>query len=163
MLNTRRSWLVNSYVWSSQTTDAHYEADNVESVVPGPGMLSNCFPNLANIQMSPVSVDSAGLHRWSDPGVGSFSNFHNINFLAKQFIPAGMEFFSEYGEEWFVQREHMFGRIPLSRDYSLADKILEKYFDFIGDDINTSFAIDLWKLINQDLIENELVKAAMPA
>eukprot|EP00957_Ditylum_brightwellii_P097520 7426904-Ditylum_brightwellii.AAC.1 len=80
--------IIDSYSWNHKRTRSQYEADVIESVVPGLGALVNCHPGLINTQISPPKINSAGLHRYSDPGVGAFSSFHDMAFSSSQHIQA---------------------------------------------------------------------------
>lgn len=58
-------------------------------------MLANSHTGLINALMTRPQVNSAGLHRRSDPGAGAFSAYHKYTYLATRHIPAGMELFVE--------------------------------------------------------------------
>eukprot|EP00957_Ditylum_brightwellii_P143706 10948367-Ditylum_brightwellii.AAC.1 len=90
--------IIDSYSWHHRNTRSTHEADSIESLVPGVGALANSHPGLVNTQMTLPKINSAGLHPYSDPGVGAFSNFHDLAYIASQHIQAGMEVFADYGE-----------------------------------------------------------------
>eukprot|EP00957_Ditylum_brightwellii_P094022 7158842-Ditylum_brightwellii.AAC.1 len=68
--------IIDSYSWNSPKSA--YEGEEIESLVPGVGALANSHPGLVNTRMSPPKINSAGLHRYSDPGVGAFSSFNDV-------------------------------------------------------------------------------------
>ena len=102
-------WLPTSYFWGSDSTHSRSEADHTESLVPGIGMLANSHLGLINTSMQLPLVDGGGLKRGKgeggkmqqrndgtkqDPGVGAFSRFHGLAYLAEAGISAGMEIFA---------------------------------------------------------------------
>eukprot|EP00957_Ditylum_brightwellii_P189182 14400497-Ditylum_brightwellii.AAC.1 len=62
--------IISRYSWHRQETRSTHEADSVDSLVPGVGALANSHPGLVNTEMTPPKINSAGLHRYFDPGVG---------------------------------------------------------------------------------------------
>ena len=123
-------------------------------------------------------------YRSKDPGAGGYSYFHNLRFRANQDIPAGMELFVEYGDDWFVERESSIdssGSTPLSEDFENADSILSKYHALFGTDTNSKFdhvidpkhnklplldisvKRDLLDFIRQDLVTSKRLQLALPS
>jgi hypothetical protein len=121
-------WLMENYYWSSHKTKGEYEAGQIQSIVPGMGMLANSHPGLVNAKMRPPQITNI-LRRDKDPGAGASSNFHNVRFVANQKIEAGAELFVEYGDEWFDDRyiADTLPLIPLSDDFEAADSRLRKF------------------------------------
>jgi len=148
------------YIWEGHTTISTYEADEIDSLSPGVGALCNAHPALNNVDMRMPSIDTLGLHRSTDVGVGAFSDRHNHGFSAKQDIPAGMEIFLTYGDDWFQGREEELGPIPLERHYQEADDIIKKFFaDIDGKD--DAEAISKYELMRNSNKEVN-VKMALP-
>ena len=86
----------HQYFWEPRNTLGLYDGeDETQSIVPGFGMLANSHTGLINALMTRPQVNSAGLHRRSDPGAGAFSAYHKYTYLATRHIPAGMELFAE--------------------------------------------------------------------
>ena len=146
--------------FSIATTDSVFEADITDSLVPGLGALANSHTGLVNVDMARPSIDTAGLHRSKDPGVGAFSTHYNLGWTAKNSIPAGMELFAGYGDSWFEGREETFGPIPLKPDFQKADKIMKKFWRMVGE--RDSFAQDFLTL-TRNLIKREHVRRAIPS
>jgi len=153
-------WLPDNYYWDPSNTDSIYEAANVDSLTVGLGALANSHTGLKNIIMLRPSIDNAGLHRSKDPGVGAFSMYHNLGWKATKSIPAGMEIFAEYGDDWFEGREDKFGKIPLSDDFAEADRLVKKFWSIVSE--KDEFAQDLFTLM-KELPEREHVRMALPA
>ncbi len=154
------NWLPESYYWDTGNTDAMYEAESTDSLVPGIGALANSHTGLVNVQMGRPSIDSAGMHQSRDPGVGAFSTHYNMAWKATKDIPAGMEIFAEYGDNWFKGREDKFGPIPLSDDFDKADKITKKVNNIIGFK-NDVLAQDVLSLM-QELSNTQHLRMAFP-
>ncbi len=152
-------FLPDDYYWDAGNTLSKYEADEVSSLVPGLGALANSHTGLVNCDMDAPSIDSVGNHRANNPGVGAFSTHHNLGFVAKHDIPAGMELFVEYGDEWFSGREYKFGPLPLSNHFEEADAIVEKFWKNFKDD--DPLAEGIYQL-TLDLINDVKLKMAMP-
>ena len=74
-------------------THNYYDADMLDSIVPGLGMLANSHPGMVLADnMGPVRP-SIGGHR-----SGSSTPYQDQAFEALKDIPAGHEIFVEYGD-----------------------------------------------------------------
>jgi hypothetical protein len=102
------------------------DSNDIYAASIGMGAAPNCIMPLVNIYDDTVQVDNAGLDS-NSPGVGSFTPYHGRVFRALQDIPAGMELFVEYGENYFVTRERIYGAMPLGEDYLRANYLLVEY------------------------------------
>ena len=110
------------------------ESEGIESIAfcPGPGAALNCMMALVNTVGADdhVKTDQAGLHRSQDPGAGAFTPFYNRQLLSRGSIQPGDELFDSYGEAYFLERDHLFGKIPLKEeDHEQADELLAAYVD----------------------------------
>ncbi|EEC49901.1 predicted protein [Phaeodactylum tricornutum CCAP 1055/1] len=140
-------WLLENYFWNPSNTFGSFEAHDVESIVPGLGMLANSHPGLVNSKMLPSSA-TADLHRGLDPGAGASTHYHNVRFRATDKIEAGTELFVKYGDSWFEEREDL-GPIPLSDDYQRADRTVKRFWKIIDGNTTRELARDLWDFILQ--------------
>jgi hypothetical protein len=78
-------WLLNNYYWSPMTSIGLYDAADIESIIPGLGMLANSHTGLVNaIVRAPTRFGD--LHRGLDPATGSSTTYHNIYFDATKNI-----------------------------------------------------------------------------
>lgn len=68
--NDEPLWLLDSYYWNPENTAAEFEAGDIQSIVPGLGMLANSHTGLVNAHMRLPSIDRSGMDRREDPGVG---------------------------------------------------------------------------------------------
>lgn len=155
-------WVPDDYYWDAGNTESDYEADVVSALVPGLGALANSHTGLVNAHMQRGRVDATSFHRSKDPGIGAFSNFHNLGYMAKENIPAGMELFVEYGDEWFSGREWKFGPIPLSWHFEEADRIVNEFWSHADEVSVDGFAEDLFQT-TKELITDVKLSMAMPA
>jgi hypothetical protein len=155
-------WLLKDYVWTPEVTSAVLEADDVDSIVPGYGMLANSHPGLVNSIMSaPKRITN--LHRGRDPGAGASTFYHDIHFMTRRRpVEAGAELFVEYGDEWFSDRTKDLGVIPLSRDFLQADKLLRQIWDTVDGKLTTDLAAKVWKVALTAIGNNQRLRIALP-
>ena len=153
------NWLLDDYYWNSGTTKGWTEAEDVESIVPGLGMLANSHPGLFNARMgSPQTV--AVLNARVDPGAGTFSDYSDMFYVANQDIKVGQELFVDYGDEWFQFRMANFGTIPLRHDYRVADILLAKFWKLMNTTMDSELTRNFWKMVvsnpfwNKDNLRN---------
>jgi len=90
---------------------------------------TNSHPTLFNLDstLEGFKRDSAGLHRFKDPGAGAFTTYTGLKWEATRHIEAGSELFVDIGEGYFQEREHKIGHVPTEEDYEIADQILLDY------------------------------------
>lgn len=143
-------WLFDSYVWQSDIPGTLVECNYTDSFIPGLGAQSNSFSGLNNIILTEdlAERDNAGLHRGKDPGAGAITYYVNMKGKASQYIKAGSEIFTDYGDNWFKGRTKTFGKIPLKADFKAADDIVMKFVDFKKKQTSLSdhFLSDLWNV-----------------
>lgn len=147
-------WIWGDYDWQSMdmgtmVNEATHK-DDVKGACPGFGAAINCHLALTNVEEVAPEVDSAGLHRSADPGVGAFTPYHNRRVKATKDTPAGAELFVYYGEHWFETRPDVYGTMPLSWNYAKADHLLKKYKRMknrLDRVITTEMEHDLWHVI----------------
>ena len=138
------------YYWDDMgvgtANEAYYEG---MGLVSGIGAVSNSFLGIRNVEDHfPRWQDSAGLHRSKDPGVGAFSEYGGRYSTARSDISAGKELFSDYGEEYFLQRPH-FGPVPLYHDLRNASHLFQQFSSLKGKVLEEhpqgeAIMIDLW-------------------
>jgi SET domain len=137
-------WLMEQYYWDCGMTHNYYDADKIDSVIPGMGMLANSHPGM-------ILAYNAGPKR--PPFIGGRVNaarspYQDQVFVAQSDIPAAHELFVEYGDNWFSERFHeSFG---LSDDYVAGNALAEKWQRNILDrnfHWNASFFNDLQQLV----------------
>ena len=156
-------WLLANYYWQAHNTGGAYEADDVQSVVPGLGMLANSHDGLVNALMVRPSLDT-NLKRQQDPGAGAVTNYHHLKFTAVGDMDAGSEIFVEYGSDWFLQRAQEMGPVPVSDDFEEADSLLMNFWEIIGGDPTSDMARELWALMwnTSTPMEDNRVRMALP-
>ena len=126
----------------TEMTKSQFDADEVNSVIPGLGMLANSHPGLIN------AANEGSLHRrpWTErshPVTGSFTHYQDLTFSATEDIEKGQEIFVEYGDNWFMHRSEIFGLLPLSMDFRAADDLLSKWKHLVKGE-KENVAQDLW-------------------
>jgi len=87
---------------------------------------TNSHPTLFNLDstLEGFKRDSAGLHRFKDPGAGAFTTYTGLKWEATRHIEAGSELFVDIGEGYFQYREEKIGHVPTEKDYEQADKMI---------------------------------------
>ena len=113
----------------------HMAVEGVEASVgfaPGAGAALNCLLPLANvIGMDNYVQMNTDLHRSKDPGAGASTPFTNRQIVAKGAIEPGHELFDWYGEAYFLEREYIYGKIPVQADYERADALLQAFLELL--------------------------------
>ena len=145
-------------------TKSEFDADQVNAVIPGFGMLANSHPGLVN-----ANNDGCQQRRpWTDrsnPVTGSFSECQRLTFSASNHIAKGEEIFAEYGDNWFRHRSSIFGNLPLSQDFVEADRLLRKWVKVINEENQTGLSEELWTTsakILEDHMHFERLYNALP-
>jgi hypothetical protein len=155
-----QGWLLDSYFWNPTNTLGLHEADDVQSIIPGLGMLANSHTGLVNaVTVAPQRVED--LHRGRDPGAGASTTFHDHHFISAGDIEAGAELFVAYGDSWFRDRKDL-GMIPLSTSFKKADRLLEKFHSVVKGDINSTLASDVWELTLEAASSDPRLTNALP-
>lgn len=86
-------FLWDEYVWAHTLIPSREGFGTVSVASPGLGSAANSFLPLYNVEEGHSTKDATGLHRSRDPGVGSFSYYHNRISTAKSDIVIGQELF----------------------------------------------------------------------
>jgi hypothetical protein len=136
ILNHPRSGLtqadnpLENYNWDLRTVllNLGYQNDQKDqkssaAFVPGLESLINSNILLLNVAQAESTetrvVDPATLIRGSTP-------YQNLSTVVTQYIPAGGELFTYYGDDWFLERDALiFQEIPLATDLPIAEALLE--------------------------------------
>lgn len=140
-------WLLDNYYWDPTNSLAVFDAMDVQSIVPGLGMLANSHTGLVNAKERPATK-YAELHRGRDPGAGASTSYFDVHFVAKGDIQAGEELYVQYGDDWFEDREEILGTIPLSYDFRQANALVKR----------------LWKVYNNEtLTHREIIDMGVDA
>jgi hypothetical protein len=67
---------MQSYYWTSTNALWDFDAEQVPSLVPGVGMLTNAHTGLNSLQMQ-LPKQTYDLHRYRDPGAGAVTTYHD--------------------------------------------------------------------------------------
>lgn len=130
--------LLDNYVWSSVETGAYYDADTVESIAPGLGMLANGHTGLFNLEqqvcdytqfqtfVSSSNVSDQRRQQRRNPRVGASSYYQDCGVRITRDVPAGHELLAKYGDDWFMDRKDTFGDdVSYTMDYVSVDKLIQ--------------------------------------
>lgn len=147
-------WLLDEYNWKAIASgyDMELEAEKTSAHITGFGAMPNCHMRLKNIAESTNVYDTAGITR-EDPGIGSFTGYHNRKTRALKSIEAGQELFVDYGPAWFLSRESYMGLVPLAKNYPIATLFLDQFKSksFLGnlmfEQEMDELMSDLWEFI----------------
>jgi hypothetical protein len=109
--------------------DTAYPSNFLEfGVVNSHATLWNMAPTFEGFKRN-----SAGLHRYNDPGTGAISMLHGISWKATEDIEAGSELFCDIGSGYFQDREEKIGYIPQEGDFEKVDVMMDEALEIIGD------------------------------
>lgn len=147
---------LKDYFWAGKAMGMHTESatEDKEAYCPGLDCAINCHLGLINVAKSTPQYDA-------DVGDSS-SPYHNGTTEVSRRIPAGGELFKFYGDSWFVSRERIFGKIPLSGSYEIALKILKSLRKLPFDDSIHEDVFDLIRSINTGPFESRQLNAFPP-
>jgi hypothetical protein len=154
-------WLIDDVQWDTGLDPRlYFESHHANSIYyPGFGAQINCHMGLNNVDHTLPTYNSAGYHRAQDPGAGGFTNWHGMGNKVLRDTKAGEELFTNYGDDWFIERHHIMGDIPLSADFPVADDLVDKLYS-IAVGTRSSSLSDKDGHVLQDLLE--LVRENVP-
>jgi len=137
------------YQWEGGVMGMAQDTDDadIEAFCPGLDCAINCHLALINVGKSVPLWDEAGLHRYTSPGTGAISPYHNGTTRVLEFVPKGGELFKFYGDWWFESRPRTFGLIPLRQHHTAAEQLCQN-FHSLTEGMTTSMGRDLWTLVN---------------
>ena len=141
-----QEWIIDHYFWSPINTLGEFEAAEIQSIIPGLGMLANSHTGLVNAILRRPIQTSAGIRRQVDPGAGASTTYHGLRFVSDGDIESGAELFVAYGDDWFEEREDL-GFVPLSVDFIEADATLQQFEKIVKGNMTSNLAHDLWNLL----------------
>jgi hypothetical protein len=147
---------LKDYFWAGKAMGMHTvtATEDKEAYCPGLDCAINCHLGLINVGKSTPQYDA-------DAGDSS-TPYHNGTTEVTRYIPAGGELFKFYGDSWFVSRERIFGKIPLSGSYDIAMKILKSLRRLPFDDSLHEAIFDLIHKINTGPFESRQLNAFPP-
>jgi hypothetical protein len=161
-----RAPILLSYIWDPSMTLSEFEAFDVQSLIPGYGMLANAHQGLWNAHMQHQQVVVSNLlHRSKSPNAGAVTNFHNFRTIAvvvnatstTKTIQIGSEIFANYGDNWFMNRTSTIGILPVSYDFKEADALMIQFLQQLATTrLNDSTAIDPFAIVQDDPVAIEL-------
>jgi hypothetical protein len=170
---------VQSFVWTSEYAGGRWEGNYSSTVfVPGIGILSNYHTGHSNVDWLQGSVLKRERNAFTLPGIahpsrGAITPYYNMTLRAIRTIPAGMELFANFGEQW----DGSFGddafQDKLTRwEYQDADKLLDKIVDFMdqfGDQMSETLKDDVLDFMLEKVLGTatgkraKIIKSLIPA
>jgi hypothetical protein len=91
-----------NYQWEGgamgMAQDTDEDAVDIEAFCPGLDCAVNCNLALINVGKATPIWDDAGLHRYTSPGFGAITPYHNGSTKVINYIPKGGEIFKFYGD-----------------------------------------------------------------
>lgn len=148
---------LKDYFWAGKAMGMHTESATADSEAYCPGLdcAINCHLGLINVGKSTPQYDA---------GAGDSSTpYHNGTTEVTRHIPTGGELFKFYGDSWFVSRERIFGKIPLSGSYEIALKILKSLRNLPVDESIHEDIFELVQKINKGPFESRQLNAFPPS
>jgi hypothetical protein len=118
---------------------------------------------LANLKASfkTFKRDSAGLHRFKDPGAGAITMYHDLNWEITENVPAGSELFVKIGPA-SQAREKKIGYVPTGEDYEIADKVLFDALDLVRTEELTEEDYEDFLTLTEE-VTSEHIRALLPS
>lgn len=167
--------LASQMLWTPDSTGAKYETDEhlggpgrTFSTVPGIGSLGNFHPALINADWNENATLFRTLMEGAEgaggsgdaemgtvhPGRGAVSTFYNVTVSATQDIPAGMELFLDFGQDW---SDKALEKNPMAtrEDYEQADQSMEKvmaFFDKHAEELPDEAKAEMYGFLMNDVV-----------
>jgi hypothetical protein len=134
-----------------------HEAEQVFTFLPGIHSLANFHNVLGNVMEG--GLTRTPTDRYSDPLVGSFSNYHDFTYIASTDIERGQEIFTKSTDEWFEK-----AKLPPADDYATAFDIVVPLLDYHKKykDISEAQWIDILYRLKEELIQTPGVAQLIP-
>ena len=148
---------LESNLWTAEYVGSQWEGTlSAPVAIPGIGVLANYHTGISNVDFLQASVllrDATTTTTTTTTTIGkthlsrgAISPYHNVTLMATQPIPAGMELFANFGDEWDGNYTDDFYQDKIQRyDYDDADKIVRLLVDFYNDfqDLSLDFQEDV--------------------
>ena len=152
------------YIWVPHNSGGQYElADSgrIVTAIPGVGVLGGYNPKMTNADWN----QSRAYHRpnWGEhatlthPGRGASSQYHESSLSALETIPAGMEIFINYGENWEPDgdaEEEESAEIT-KEDHQKIDETIDKmiaFFEKHGGELDQESKQEIYLFLIQDVL-----------
>lgn len=151
------------YIWVPHGSGGQFElADGGRTVtaIPGAGVLGGYNVRLTNSDWN----HSSAYHReaWNEepgvahPGRGAYSNFFNVGMKSTQKIPAGMEIFVNYGDNWGGDDDEEDEKSEILRgDHAKIDETIDKmieFFDKHSADLDEESKQEIYQFLIKDVM-----------
>jgi hypothetical protein len=150
------------YSWTKNIASDHVmmqqsEGDHHVEMVPGFG----AFPNhhsyynnyFINAREGALAIDRYEFSR-PHPGTDAYTPFHAIRVEALDDMPAGSEFFADYGPNYFISRGGFYQEVPLMENYEEASDLMSKFANVAfakshpsGKTFTPEIVEDIWSVI----------------
>ena len=155
------------YIWVPQSSGGQFEltANDGRTVtaIPGAGVLGAYNPKLTNVDWNhsssyyrPYWNEYAGM---SHVGRGAYSNFYNVGMRTTEYIPAGMEIFINYGDNWEDENDEEEEEGQSSKitkdDHAKIDETIDKMIEFFEKhkaDLNDESKADIYQFLIKDVM-----------
>ena len=127
------------YIWvpSSSGGQQELKEGRIVTAIPGIGVLGGYNPKLTNADWNhsaaygkPTWNEAAGV---AHPGRGASSTFYEASIYSSTDIPAGMEIFVNYGDNWSEDDDDDEDSDELTKDdHTKVDETIEKILEFFA-------------------------------
>jgi len=130
---------LEQYLWVPQTSGGQFELEDgsgrIVTAVPGVGVVGGYNPKSTNADWNhsiaysrPAWGEHVGV---AHPGRGASSSYFEVTLTALEKIPAGMEIFVNYGENWSEDEEDTGDDAEISKeDHPKIDETIDKMIEF---------------------------------
>jgi len=143
--------MVAEHTVSPKTVGGDMEGYGVGTILPGITNLINYHSVLHNVVIGGATQDSI-LDRYSDPGAGAFTSYHDTPVYATRPIKKGEELFLRVGNDWFVNKE-----LPREGDYNLVDNVMKGVMNLLNSNPTTPETVlrDILRRIRREILTSE--------
>ena len=156
---------LEQFIWVPQSSGGQFELEEeggrIVTAIPGAGVLGGYNPKLTNADWNHTAAYFR--EAWNEqpgvthPGRGAYSPFYNVHLRSTAPIPAGMEIFVSYGENWEAEHadEEEDSDEITREDHQKIDETVDKMIDFFEkhkNDLEGEAKMDVYNFLIRDVM-----------
>ena len=153
---------VEQFIWVPHSSGGQFETEEgrIVTAISGAGIMGGYNAKLTNADWNHSFAYSR--EAWNEepgvahPGRGAYSNYFNVGLRATDSIPAGMEIFVNYGENWEDEDEDSDKKAEITReDHQKIDETIDKmieFFDKHSSDLDPESKQEIYNFLIKDVM-----------